>query len=101
MISGSVIRRQIEVQDRMAGSTGRKSIQGVLATQSAKAARLLSDRAIRPDSPPTDCAHFRPSIASSTAIIDGVLMVSPLKMPSEILPSLVRRKILGIGHAGL
>src|SRR5687768_9786692 len=100
-MSGSTIFRQIEVQERMAGSPARKSTHGVRAAQSASTFRLASDRAIRPDLPPTDCAHFRPSSASSTATMDGVLMVSPLKMPSLSLPSLVMRKILGIGQDGL
>src|ERR1700761_5060203 len=33
--------------------------------------------------------------------MDGVLMVSPSKMPSTNLPLLVMRKILGIGHDGV
>ena len=35
------------------------------------------------------------------ASIDGVLMVSPLKMPSISLPPLVSWKIFGSGQAGL
>src|SRR4029079_5090370 len=33
--------------------------------------------------------------------MDGVLIVSPSKMPSTILPSLVRREVFGIGQGGL
>src|SRR6516165_10304119 len=33
--------------------------------------------------------------------MDGVLMVSPAKMPSLSLPPLVMRKIFGIGHGDL
>src|ERR1700688_4616634 len=33
--------------------------------------------------------------------MDGVLMVSPVKMPSLILPPLVSRKLFGSGQAGL
>src|SRR3712207_7893425 len=54
-------------QERVAGSSARKSTQGVRATHSATAARFASDRAIRPFSPPTLSAHLRPSTASSTA----------------------------------
>ena len=32
---------------------------------------------------------------------EGVLIVSPLKMASENLPPEVRRKIFGIGQAGV
>ena len=40
-------------------------------------------------------------MASSTQSIEGVLMVSPLKVPSISLPPLVSRKIFGNGQAGL
>ncbi len=43
----------------------------------------------------------RPSSASSTASIEGVLIVSPWKMPSISLPLLVRRKIFGSGRPEL
>ena len=58
-------------------------------------------RAINASHPPICSAHLRPSIASSTAIIDGVLMVSPRKMPSINLPPLVRRNIFGMGQGGV
>ena len=40
-------------------------------------------------------------MASSTQSIDGVLIVSPLKMPSMSLPPFVMRKILGSGRGGV
>ena len=39
-------------------------------------------------------------MASATQSIEGVLIVSPAKMPSMSLPPLVRRKIFGSGAAG-
>ena len=39
-------------------------------------------------------------VKSSFASMDGVLIVSPWKMPSISLPPLVMRKIFGIGQAG-
>ncbi len=65
------------------------------------AARLASDRAISAGRPPIASAQRRPSSASSTQSIEGVLIVSPLKMPSFSLPPLVRRKIFGSGQAGV
>ena len=61
----------------------------MLATHASIAARLARDRASSPLRPPIDSAHFSPSSASSTHSIDGVLMVSPWKMPSINLPPLV------------
>ena len=46
-------------------------------------------------------AQRKPSSASSTHSIDGVLIVSPLKMPSVSLPFEVRRNIFGSGQAGV
>ena len=46
-------------------------------------------------------AQRSPSSASSTQSIEGVLIVSPSKMPSVSLPPEVRRKIFGSGQAGL
>ena len=89
------------MQDRVAASSARKSTQSVRATQRAIAARLASERAISPSSPPTRSAQRSPSSASSTHSMDGVLIVSPLKMPSISLPPDVRRKIFGNGQAGL
>ena len=65
------------------------------------AARLALLRAISASRPPIDSAQRSPSIASSSQSIEGVLMVSPLKMPSISLPPLVRWKIFGSGHDGL
>ena len=50
---GAVMRRQMEVQDRVAGSAARKSTQGVRSTQGATAARFASLRATSPSRPPT------------------------------------------------
>ena len=98
---GAVTRRQMEVQERVAGSVARKSTQGVRSTQAATAARFASLRAIRPGSPPTLSAHRNPSNASSTQSMLGVLMVSPLNTPAASLPPLVRRNTFGSGQAGL
>ena len=98
---GAVTVRQIEVQDRVAASSARKPKPEPASTQSAMAARFASLRATRPLSPPTLSAQRSPSSASSTHSMEGVLIVSPLKMPSLSFPSLVMRKILGIGQAGL
>jgi hypothetical protein len=78
--------------ERVAGSPARKSTQSVRATHSATAARLASVRAISPGRPPMDSAQRRPSSASSTQSMEGVLMVSPAKMPSMSLPPFVRRR---------
>ena len=45
-------------------------------------------------------AQLKPSSASSTAIIEGVLIVSPWKDAVAELPPWVRRKILGRGQGG-
>ena len=71
------------------------------STQAGQAAALASARAIRASRPPCSSAQASAQISSSTASIEGVLMVSPWKMPSISLPPLVRRKILGSGQAGL
>jgi hypothetical protein len=89
------------VQERVAGASARKSIQSRCATQEAIAARLASLRATSAASPPTLSAQRSPSSASSTQSIEGVLIVSPLKMPSFSLPPEVRRKTFGSGQAGL
>jgi hypothetical protein len=70
------------------------------ATQSATAARLASARR----SAPAGRRSLRPSEAVERVLdasIEGVLMVSPLKMPSISLPPLVRRKSFGSGQAGV
>src|SRR5918996_242922 len=99
--AGSTILRHTDVHDRIALSSARNPTHPERATHASIAARLPSERAINPLRPPTDSAHLRPSSASSTHSIDGVLIVSPLKMPSISLPPCVRRKIFGSGQAGL
>ena len=70
------------------------------ARSRSSAAALASARAIRPSSPPDPLRPIRaPRSQSSTASIDGVLIVSPVKMPSISLPPLVRRKIFGSGRS--
>ena len=86
--------------DRVAGSSARFSIQGRAAQKSHTARALASARAISAGSPPTDRPHSSAAIQSSTQSIDGVLMVSPWKMPSMSLPLEVRRKTLGRGRSG-
>src|SRR3546814_11904548 len=98
---GSTIFRQTEVQERVSGRSARKSAQPEDAAQPATVARFFSERPISAFRPPVPSAHFRPSSASSTASIEGVLMVSPLNTPSISLPPLVRRKIFGSGQAGV
>src|SRR5579862_1412757 len=98
---GSVIIMHGEVQERVAGSSARNSTQLVRSTHSATAARLASARATQPSSPPTLSAHFNESSASSMHSIDGVLIVSPRKMPSISFPLPVSRKILGSGQGGV
>src|SRR5690606_30122080 len=93
---GSTMTRQTEVQERAAGSVARKSIQGVAATQDSRAAKLARLRATRPFSPPACSAQRSESSASSTHSMEGVLIVSPTKIPSLSLPPEVRRKTLGM-----
>ena len=96
---GETIFRQIDVFDRVAGSRARKSNVVLVATKSAIAFRLASDRANnagRPRCVPPISGRRR----SSTHSIEGVSMVSPRKMPSVSLPLLVRRNTFGIGQAG-
>ena len=71
----------------------------ILATQSSMAFRLALDRAMSAGKPPMDSAHFRPSRASSTHSMEGVLMVSPWKIPAISLPPLVIWKIFGSGRS--
>ena len=66
----------------------------------SSAAALASVRAIRPTARRRSSPIQRDQIASSTASIDGVLIVSPVKMPSISLPPLVSRKIFGSGRSG-
>src|SRR3954466_2285658 len=98
---GSVISSWIDVQDRVAGSFARKRSHGERSAQAATVARLPSARATSPSSPPTDSAQRSESIASSTHSIDGVLIVSPRKIPSISLPPEVMRNIFGNGQGGV
>src|SRR5271169_1066704 len=86
---GSANARQTDVQERVLASFARKSIHDVWATHLAIAAKLLSERAISALSPPALSAHLRPSSASSTQSIEGVLIVSPLNTPSISFPPLL------------
>src|SRR5579863_3201165 len=97
---GSVIMMQGDVQERLAGASARNSTHGVRSTHSLTTARLPSARATQPSSPPTLSAHFSESSASSMHSIEGVLIVSPRKMPSITLPLDVMRKIFGSGQGG-
>src|SRR6187402_1547450 len=99
--SGSLIARQIEVEDLAAVSFARKAAQELVCCQSEIALRFLSDLPISSLIPPIDFAQRNPSRASSTASIDGVLIVSPLKIPSINPVPFTRRKILGSGRGGL
>ena len=64
--------------------------------------RFASDRAISVFNPPILSAQVRPSRASSTHSIEGVLMVAALNTPSMSFPQPeVKRKILGMGQAGV
>src|SRR3954468_21994544 len=99
--AGSTILRQTEVLERIAGSRARKSIHGVLATQSAITLALASARARNAFKPPIDLAQPSVSRLSSTHSIEGVLMVSPSKMPWLSLLPLVSRKIFGSGQGGV
>ena len=71
------------------------------STQALIIARLCSERATSPSSPPTLSAHFSESSASSTHSIEGVLIVSPRKTPSISLPLEVSRKSFGSGQGGV
>src|SRR3546814_1692692 len=75
--------RQTEVFDRLAGSAARWLSHSRSATILSSAAAFASLRAFRPSSPPSDFAHSSAKIASSTASIDGVLIVSPLNRSEE------------------
>src|ERR1700735_5440425 len=86
---GSLILRQMEVLDRADLSSARKAAQEDCATQSSIHFRFALDRAMSAGKPPMASAHFKPSRASSTHNIEGVLMVSPSKMPEINLPPLV------------
>ena len=98
---GATIFRQIDVLERVAASWARKAAQSLSATHLSSTARLARLRAISAGRPPICSAQRSPSSASSTQSIDGVLIVSPAKMPSISLPPFVRRKIFGNGQAGL
>ncbi len=68
---GAVMVRQIEVQERVAGSSARNATPGVAATHSATAARLASLRAISAGSPPIASAQARASSTSATHSREG------------------------------
>src|ERR1700684_4255910 len=87
--SGSLIVRQMEVLDRADLSSARNAAQEDCATQSSIHFRFALDRVISAGKPPIDSVHFRPSRASSTHNIEGVLIVSPWKIPSTSLPPFV------------
>src|SRR5690349_6309088 len=99
-IAGSTIFRRTEIFERVSAFTDRFSTHGVFVIQSNSTFALLSARAISAFRPPTDFAQLSVSSQSSTHSVDGVLMVSPSKMPSLSLPPLVMRKIFGSGHGG-
>ncbi len=69
-------------------------------TQPSITSRLAALRAISASRPPIRSAQASPSSASSTASIDGVLIVSPRKTPSISLPLAVRRSSFGSGQGG-
>src|SRR5687768_15405466 len=98
---GSTMERQMDVQERVAGSLARKSTQSVRFTQASSAARLRRERAMVAGAPPMLSTQRNASSASSTQSIDGVLMVEPLKTSSSSSPPLVRRKIFGSGQGGV
>ena len=91
----------MEVLERMALSSAKNPAQLDFATQSSITFKFASDRATNPFRPPMLSAHLSPSMASSTHNIEGVLMVSPAKMPEINLPPLLIWKILGSGRAGV
>src|SRR5688500_17102431 len=99
--SASATVRQTLVFERVAGSAARWQSQSRFSTIRSSAAALASERALRPVSPPNPLAHSSVQIASSTASIDGVLIVSPLNTPSTSLPFDIRRKTLGSGQEGV
>src|SRR5215831_14884977 len=98
---GSTISSCGEVEEIVAGSSARNRTQDEAATHALIVARLRSERATSPSSPPILSAHFSESSASSTHSIEGVLIVSPRKTPSISLPLLVSRKSLGKGQGGV
>jgi hypothetical protein len=57
VIAGSTILRHTDVFERVASTSARFPIHGVLATQSCSTLALASARAIRPLSPPADFAQ--------------------------------------------
>ena len=70
-------------------------------------ARLWRLRAARAGTPPIASAQAKVSSQSATQSMEGVLMVSPRKMPSfswlppVCLSGVVMRKILGMGQGGV
>jgi len=65
------------------------------AANSSMTARLALERAVMAGTPPIDLAHASASNASSTAIIEGVLMVSPLKIDACVGTLVARGKGVG------
>ncbi len=92
--------RQTDVFERVAGSAARWSAHGVRRTHPSMTAALASARARSTSRPPMSRAHSRATIQSSTQSIEGVLIVSPSKIPRIREPPLVMRKILGRGQGG-
>src|SRR5271169_2755299 len=98
---GSMIVSCGEVQEMVAGSSARNRTQDERSTHWAIMARLFSERATSPSSPPTDSAHLSESSASSTHNMEGVLIVSPSNTPLINLPFDVSRKSFGNGQGGV
>ena len=97
---GATSLRQIDVDERVSGTSARNAAQSLASTQRATAARLACERAMSASSPPIDSAQASASSTSSTHSIDGVLRVRPSKIASSSRPPAVRRKIFGNGHGG-
>src|SRR5688500_12971145 len=92
----------MEVRERILSSSHRNAAQPDFSAHLATACKFASQRFLVAERPPMDSTHFRESRQSSTQSMEGVLMVSALKMPSMNLPPLVMRKIFGKGRlAGL
>ena len=87
--------RQTLVFERLAGSCARWPSQLRPSTIRSSAAALASVRAIMPLRPPMPFAHSSATIASSTASIEGVLIVSPLKTALDQLARFGEAEDLG------
>ena len=97
---GSAIFRQTEVGERVAASSARKSTQGLASTQAAMAARLASRAGDQGRQAADALGPAQPVEGILDHSIEGVLIVSPWKMPSISLPPLLSWKIFGSGQAG-